>query len=178
LVLESADFGFSYKFSETDKEYKVKLVVKDSQDREAVYEQDVFVFSYPVPKPNPLENYKDLLGVDSDNDDIRDDVQRSIWNYAENDNLLKSDLLELAKIYQRLMSTEDTTESVNRVYKDLLQFNVCNKKKYDDDKLSALDEQMSSLYFNSLDRTIKLMKINDLLLQETLDFKYTEEGCL
>lgn len=84
-------------------------------------------FNFPVPSPDSVDNYATLKGGDSDSDGIRDDNQRSIINVTSKNAEFKTDLEELARIYQRLMEIEDNTSSVGKVHSDLLLKKECMK---------------------------------------------------
>lgn len=51
------------------------------------------------------------------------------------------------------------------------------KKAHNETLVEELDSQIKSLYFNSMDKSMKLIKINDLLLEDVLDKDYSKEEC-
>ncbi len=73
------------------------------------------------PDPGRWENNKTLLGIDSDNDGVRDDVQRYILALDIDHPFFKKALHEWAKVYQVVLRESDMSE------KTLINMGLWNK---------------------------------------------------
>ncbi|NLF83508.1 MAG: hypothetical protein GX568_05960, partial [Candidatus Gastranaerophilales bacterium] len=75
-------------------------------------------------QPNPDEQGKlTLLGIDSDGDGVRDDIQQYIYFEYKDDEATKLALIELAKRYQTtLIQAEDPVAAYNNATKTIRLF--------------------------------------------------------
>ncbi len=84
--------------------HKVSLEVRDAMGATSSIEKEIRVYDPQVPMPG-VENDLTLTGIDSDNDGVRDDVQRWIASVAQNDKQIEY-LKKLARLYQDVLVQE------------------------------------------------------------------------
>ncbi|MFG1486449.1 PKD domain-containing protein [Halobacteriovorax sp. RZ-1] len=164
-------------------EYTVKLETKGSNNIVTEHSEIINVFNLAVPYPDRLENASTLIGVDSDNDLIRDDIQRGLENYAKGN----SDLLQKLKNVQventRLLSVMTELEVNEAIFKREKAV-FCLSQYFKSQNLVNYDQLASSLAielegntFDNVDRVIKRVEIYDLYNSETRN-EFNEEDCL
>jgi len=104
--------------------YLVKLTVTDELGAKNTYSENVFIFNPEVEDPGELGD-STLLGIDSDGDGVRDDVQRWI-NFESKDNIaLKSVLRKYAQNWQSLYANLENSDQLTDLLTKRSQIQVC-----------------------------------------------------
>lgn len=85
----------------------VVLTVTDELGATQRIEKEVYVHDPIVPKPGP-QNNETILGIDTNNNEVRDDVERWIYRVTEGNELKENTLFDIAIAYQHaLVNRED-----------------------------------------------------------------------
>lgn len=100
--------------------YQIFVKVKDKKQKDHEYKNKyrdhvMFVIdeSLEVPMPNPKENNKTVAGIDSDNNGIRDDIQRWINEKYADKPRTKMAVKQMASgMHLDLISTSDKAQSI------------------------------------------------------------------
>ncbi|WP_185903055.1 PKD domain-containing protein [Bacteriovorax stolpii] len=79
--------------------YQVKLKVIDQEGQSDIFEKEIFVHNPEVEDPGE-EGHETILGIDSDEDGVRDDVQRWLNYEAKGDENIRIILKKLARNWQ------------------------------------------------------------------------------
>ncbi|GAB4420753.1 MAG: hypothetical protein OHK0056_31360 [Bacteriovoracaceae bacterium] len=134
------------------KTYTTTLTVKDLQARTNIISKDFTIKYMPVPDPGAIGKGTPG-GVDSDNDGLRDDIQRWIIEHS-NDPELTSLLRIYAKLSQELIEIDfdKTTDPVVIIdnFKKQIRVQGCILKISDNKRKYA--NELSSLTFNTRER--------------------------
>lgn len=119
------------------------------------------------PAPDPIENDKTLLGIDSNNDGVRDDVERWINRKANNNQffrfLLRLEAKSRANRFRNLkLNSEDT---YNLIKRDLYVISACEleivslDKKINRDKFNLYISELRYVFENTKERVMEASKI-------------------
>lgn len=117
----------------------------------------------PVLPPDPgSEGDQTLLGVDSDSDGVRDDIQRYIQFTYPDDNLIRSALREYAKQYQILLPTAGDREASFRNAKRLTKDGNCVYAINRPEAWNMLRELRARI-LNTRERSVAYIQFSDSL---------------
>ena len=132
--------------------YNVTLTVTDELSATNVYSQKIYVANVEVLDPGNA-GIQDLMGVDSDGDGVRDDVQRFIKKVSKDDVVLGKALKEIAKNYSIEITKLKNNTAIDF---EVLQNNkreLCVSSKFtNSDDSSALLKGLNLVYFNTDER--------------------------
>lgn len=125
------------------------------------------IFNTDLP-PDPGKNgIQTLLGIDSDDDGVRDDVQRFISRTYSEDKLLALALTEYAKLFQVILqNTSDRDIAFNNAKKLSAIYECVHyiQGKVEKDTFSGLRAEI----LNTKERTIAFLKFNNNLAGQIL----------
>jgi len=131
-------------------EYQLSI---DHNRSNLTHTQEEIIHGYTLPpEPDPDFNNATLAGIDSNNNGIRDDVERAI--YKKYDKKLHAVfLMNIAKFYQRTLV--ESTENAKIIQKDSTKTIDC--RIY----LRSLDPSFKYVTFNKEDRYVKDLTLNN-----------------
>lgn len=163
--------------------YQLYVKVKDKKNKEHEFktkykDHAMFVVdsSLQVPMPNEKENDKTVAGVDSDNDGIRDDVQRWINEEFSAQPKVKMAMRQLAMGRQLdLLSVSNKEQSIiasNKYLNDA----ICLSSIVGIDQKSKLNRELDSKLLNTKDRLYADNKANANFSGQAWDLPNTPEG--
>ncbi|WP_024953892.1 Ig-like domain-containing protein [Sulfurospirillum arcachonense] len=115
------------------------------------------------PEPDPTINNSTLLGIDSNNNRVRDDVER--WIYKTYDNPIEIGLfMQNARAYQLVIEypskAHETTKYIDNSYsceRYIFSINSKLEKKYE---YIDTDKELKKIQFNTIQRHIAYQKYN------------------
>jgi len=118
------------------------------------------------PEPDPTVNNATLLGVDVNDNGVRDDVERAIYKKFPKE-IRRKQLMQQAKSDQSMMADDEAIKNAQKWQKIIANKNIaCEKylfRKFDIDfNLEAYD-YMDNIQYNTKDRVIKYMRYNHAL---------------
>ncbi|MCL1947344.1 MAG: hypothetical protein FWF51_09405 [Chitinivibrionia bacterium] len=124
--------------------------------------------SGPIAKlpPHPgAAGKKTILGIDSDGDGIRDDIQIAITKLIPDDPYVRAGAMFAFKMHQELFKTflSDTTQSFEKLYPYFMGISAGNKYWITcktEDVIS--DDEYDVLWYNTKERFLLSEKIDDL----------------
>ena len=151
-IQSSSDFVFQYTFSDNN-EHTVKLVVKDSLDRVAEYEEVVMPYDPQVPAPDELLNSEQFLGIDSDSNGMRDDLQR-FWVVITLNNVeYKRYLGKIIKNLQSMLVNKDDYNLSRTLIEENKSLYRCIYKIDDPDiYTNIIDKHIHTMHYGSKER--------------------------
>lgn len=142
--------------------HSVSLKITDEKNISVEESTNIFVYNPEVPYPDET-SYSDIFGVDSDNNDVRDDVQIWINKVSFDSEVARQALKDLAKIYKHqflnlnnyelLLSLERSKHPlIEKIDGELLKGNGISKS-----------QEFIMVYFNSNERVEKYSQLRDAL---------------
>lgn len=164
------DFGDGSKINSTDPKvqhtfqqnsyYTVNLTVTDATGAQATVSRDVYIYDPLVLDPGE-QGRVDLLGIDSDNDGIRDDVERWI-QFESKDNAAKRKYLRsIALVYEENFRNLDTLSNISNNFSKLNKLEQCVKLvEFNSFKISQINSLFRVAYGNTDDRFLASSKID------------------
>lgn len=120
--------------------------------------------------PDPGEEGKQtLLGVDSDNDGVRDDIQRYIYITYPNEEKVRMALTQTARIYQELLLDSGDPEIAHKNVKKLYRSNACLYYIKDGDIRESLGirRALKAEILNTKERSVAYLEFNNSLAGKT-----------
>jgi PKD repeat protein len=132
--------------------YKVKLTVVDQAGHSNFVEKEIYVHDPEVEDPGE-EGRKTILGVDSDNDGIRDDIQRWINYDSKGSEQVRGMLRKIAKNWQdNIVDVDDKIKS-RKLIEDRFQLEACLRGVvYDEERSEHLLSFMEYIVFYTPER--------------------------
>jgi PKD repeat protein len=154
----STGWLISHRYTATGN-YNITLTVKDEAGNSDSISKQLYIYDPEVLDPKDANN-DTLIGIDSDGDGVRDDIQRWINFEAEDNVQLKISLKNLAKNWQELMlNTGDLSKSQDLFIKNQ-KLGIYLYGVLDNDVRSAnLIRIMKFLYFRTEERYQALLNI-------------------
>ncbi|MCK6594950.1 MAG: hypothetical protein L6Q33_07100 [Bacteriovoracaceae bacterium] len=147
--------------------YQLFVKIKDKKRNEHFFktkykDHAMFVIdsSLEVPMPDPKKNNATIAGVDTDNDGIRDDVQRWINEEFGDQPKVKMAMREAAILRQQSFLNVDDKNASILISKKRLDSNLCLYSIVGNDKGTKLLNGLKSLLLNTKDRIYTDIKIN------------------
>lgn len=174
-IESSSDFSFQYTFADNN-EHTVKLVVKDSLDRVAEYEEIVKPYDLEVPGPDLLDNFINFTGVDSDNNGIRDDLQREFIVLTNQNSDLKRYLKRVVQNLQKILINSNDITEVERLIDENKDIYRCIDKIEDENDYSDIRNDLLALNYNSKDRLHFFRSIKYLYAKDYQNESFDCEG--
>ncbi|WP_412470135.1 MULTISPECIES: PKD domain-containing protein [unclassified Halobacteriovorax] len=151
-VQSSSDFNFQYSFADNN-EHSVKLIVKDSLDRSAEYSETIRPYDPEVLVPDIVENFENLLGVDSDNNGIRDDIQRFYIPISLNNSDYRRYLDKVVRNLQLIFKNQEDHNFIRMLIQENKDVYSCIQKLEDPNIYkSMIDKHLHTLNYNSKKR--------------------------
>lgn len=129
--------------------YNVNLTVTDQNGATDTQSLQIYIYDAEVAFYDS-ENDQDLLGVDSDNDDIRDDVQ--VWiNHELKDNLAaKTIIKKLASNFSLEFKNLSDQEKLRELFKKEEIIELCLRSKIEsEERVDYLLQMLRMQYFNT-----------------------------
>ena len=132
--------------------------------------------SLQVPMPDPKKNDATIAGVDSDNDGVRDDIQRWINEEFNSQPKMKAAVRQVAMARQLdLLSVDDKLKSVESG-KKLLESHGCIYFINGIDEGARVSREMKERYLNTKDRLYAEIKANANFSGQAYESPNTPEG--
>lgn len=127
--------------------------------------------------PDPGEaGEQTLLGIDSDNDGVRDDIQRYIYITYPREERVRLALFQTARVYQELLLHSDDPEIVHENVKKLYRSMDCLYYiKNGVDNAMDIDDELNAKILNTKERSLKYIKSNNNLAGKTTKMTPIEE---
>lgn len=149
--------------------YNVSLKVTDEMGGEAVFSEPVYIYDPVVRDPGEAGEIG-LAGVDSDENQIRDDVQRWIQFQAK-DNIGKKRYMEaIALIYEKNFKNINDLDLVSKNFNLKLKYEQCLKLVDDNiDSREDLQTGLSILYGNTNERARALFQIDGIAAGQVVE---------
>jgi len=116
------------------------------------------------PEPNKEENDKTLLGIDTNNNGVRDDVER--WIYETYDNPIERGIfMQSARAYQKVIVDPSKAHETVRYSDDVLSCEFywiyeSSPKPFDKYKHFANRKELKKIQFNTLKRHMAYERYN------------------
>lgn len=134
-----------------------------------IYSETINGHTLP-PEPDPIINNSTLLGIDSNNNGVRDDVERWIYKTYKDKHPIHIDIaMQAARAYKKVLETPEKAKEIHnlvsapvycegyfRVFADLF-----GDTKYIQQKI--LGTQFDNIYFNIPERNNAYLKYQQLL---------------
>lgn len=124
------------------------------------------------PEPNKTLNDSTLLGIDSNNNGVRDDVERWIYKKYENKHPVHIDIaMQAARGYKQVLETPEKAKEIHKKVDAAIYCEIHYRTyyKYCDDMQLVTEDRISSdyfirkIYFNTVDRESKYLQFDKLL---------------
>ena len=142
----STNFKTQHNYSEYGN-YQVRLKVIDQGGQSSVFEKIIYVHNPEVEDPGEV-GHETILGIDSDSDGIRDDVQRWVNYEAKGEEGIRIILKKLAKNWQENIKEVNDREKSKILIEKRNKIEVCLEGTLADDVRSAhLKQMMEYIYF-------------------------------
>jgi PKD repeat protein len=141
--------------------YNVSLTVEDFQGTINTKSYQIYINNSEVENPG-VAGEVGLLGIDSDGDGTRDDVQRWISFESKNNNELKLYLKKLAHNYHLAVVNRNNEEMLTSLYKTRELIELCLKSKVGNDQVhSELTGFMGLIFFNTEERVRNSIQMDE-----------------
>jgi hypothetical protein len=143
-----------------NKYYNVALKITDNFGAQKTFSKTIFIYDPQVLDPGEVGR-RDLLGIDSDNDGIRDDVERWIQFEAKDDSIKRKYLRSIAVIYEENFRNIDNPSNITSNFSKLNKLGQCLKLVESDfTKIDLINSIFKIAYGNTNDRFLALNTIN------------------
>ena len=130
-----------------------------------IYSETINGHTLP-PEPDPKINNSTLLGIDSNNNGVRDDVERAIYIKFPKE-IRRQQLMQRAKSDQSMMADDEAIKNAQKWQKIIANKNIaCAKylfRKFDIDFDLDADDYIKNIQYNNKDRVFKYMRYNHAL---------------
>lgn len=140
------------------------------QDRRYPFDTNAVAWSFFFLPPDPGEEGKQtLLGIDSDNDGVRDDIQRYIYFTYPNEKKVRLALTQIAKDFQTLLpDAADSDKALENVKKKnnsiICLYYILNKGIHENMKYQAA---LKAEILNTKERSFAYITFNNSLAGKT-----------
>ena len=114
------------------------------------------------PEPDEAENNATILGVDVNNNEVRDDVERWIYSHYE-EPLAREILLQTATTYQKLFASPNEAHTISQIMDDTLAcefYLIDNNSKFDEKYGYSINKDMDKIVFNTHERHMAYYRYN------------------
>ena len=142
--------------------YPVELTVVDERGATKTIAKQIFVYEINVHDPGP-DNELSIIGVDSDSDGIRDDIQRIIARLSLENLAKKKYLTMLAKTYESNIRNKENELIIKKNFQDGILINQCieliSGKELSEQEISLID-----IYYHNTDERFKAQKSVEIFL--------------
>jgi PKD repeat protein len=162
-ILNTAEPIIQKQFGDAEK-ISVMLTVVDLQDRESSIDRELNLYKMSVPKP-PAQDTS-LLGVDSDSNGVRDDVQRYIIARIKGHNLITPVSMKIAAYTQEMLTEASDQDRLNELYKLRHDQLLCLTSIMKSAGASLLFREIQAITYNSKERLEYYMTIRGKLLDD------------
>lgn len=153
-------------------------------DRRYPFDTEAVTWSFFSLPLDPGEKGKEtLLGIDSDNDGVRDDIQRYIYLTYPNEKIVRLALSQIARNYQELLPDSSDPEIAYENVKKLNRSRACLHYVKDNDiyKVIKIRRAIKAELLNTQERSLKYLEFNNSLAGRTAtlpSFEEQESCCL
>ncbi len=151
-----------------NKKESVELLVIDSMGREAATTREINIYRFAVPDPKQ-EGEVALLGIDSDSDGVRDDVQRYIIARLKGHLDITPIALKIARFTQQMIEHNESQLLVDQYYKLRHDQYLCLIHKMDSRSAGILLREIKAVSFNTKDRIDIWVKNHSSISRGALD---------
>jgi len=115
------------------------------------------------PEPDPKINNSTLLGIDSNNNGVRDDVER--WIYKTYDYPIERGIfMQSARAYQKVIvdpkKAHETVKYMDRSYSCGRFWRLNDKELYEKYRFKYMDKDLEKIQFNTLKRHMAYERYN------------------
>lgn len=117
------------------------------------------------PEPNKEENEKTLLGIDSNTNGVRDDVERAIYERFPKE-IRRQQLMQQARAHQSFLADEDAITNAQKWEKIITKDIACAKylfRKFNIDFDLEADAYMKNVLYNTKERVFNYVRFNHAL---------------
>lgn len=137
----------------------------------ALFYSHSFADEINLPPDPGIEGKETLLGIDSDNDGVRDDIQRYIHLTYPQEEKVRLALFQIAKNYQELLPNASIPEIAYKHFVKLTRSRVC-LFFIKDDYRAAIDirRALQAEILNTKERSIRYIEFDNNLAGKTTAF--------
>lgn len=118
------------------------------------------------PEPDPKINNSTLLGIDSNNNGVRDDVERAIYEKFPKE-IRRQQLIQRAKTHQSMLADDEAIKNAQKWQNLIANKNIaCASYLFDTFDIEfdlEADAYMKNIQYNNKDRVFKYTRYNHAL---------------
>ncbi len=147
-------------------------------DRRYSIDTDDLIWNFKFLPPDPGDAGKEtLLGIDSDSDGVRDDIQRYIYFTYPDEKKVRLSLTQIARNYQILLPDSSDPEISHENVKTLIRSRACLSYIKDDNIREAIKirKMMKAEILDTQERSLKYLEFNNSLAGKTSTLPKFEE---
>lgn len=126
------------------------------------------------PIPNATENSKTISGIDTNNNQVRDDVENFILTTYTNEPEQKA-LVQTASVIQKALLEVNTKTDVQNYYQEMSKAQACTKQVFGSD--SKEYNQIRAKTLNTMDIVRKDLEISLLMSGEVFTDTWSGNPC-
>jgi hypothetical protein len=174
-IVESSDKRITHSFSES-KTYLVKLTVVDVLENTSSKVREVYVPTFSVVAPDHSIAKETLLGIDSNTNLIRDDVERAIEILSKGNLTVKRNLLYIAHNFETGYRKSDIEAELNLLMRKTIDSLAClNKELNDERKVETLYSYLVLFYKNTPERSLIYYRLAESVNGESFQTRLSDE---
>lgn len=174
-VVESSDKRIIHSFSES-KTYSVKLTVVDFLENTSIKIKEVYVPTFSVVAPDYNIAKETLLGIDSNSNLIRDDIERAIEIMSKGNVTVKRNLLYIAHNFETGYRKSDVEAELNLLMRKTIDSLAClNKELNDEGKVETLYSYLVLFYKNTPERSLMYYRLVESINGESFKTRLSDE---
>lgn len=154
--------------------YNVILKVTDSKGAQSLFTKRIYIYDPQVINPEEAGR-QDLLGIDSDEDGIRDDVQIWIQSEAKDNEVKRKYLRSIAIVYEDNFKNLSSPPNITLNFYKLSKLEQCVKLvELNAEKVSQINSIFRIAYGNTDNRFLALNTIDASFAGQTIDPEMSE----
>lgn len=161
--------------------YNVILVVEDETGATDSITRRIYIPNIEVPDPGPAVD-DTLLGIDTDMNGVRDDVQNWILLEAKDNANLKSLMMKMAKYYQSNFTNVNDELKIRETAKKQEYASICLSSLVEESKVVEIESSFKLFHFNTEERVKALTPILQaqagMLSESSADMVNPQDYCL
>ena len=149
------------------------------QDRRYLFDIETIAWTFFSLPPDPGEEGKQtLLGIDTDHDGVRDDIQRYIYFSYPDDKKVQLALTQIARNYQELLPDSGDPEKAHENVKKLLCSRAClYYVKGNLDIAFDIQDALRAEVLNTKERSNAYIEFNRSIVGKTTPLPTDEKKC-
>jgi hypothetical protein len=135
------------------------------------------------PEPDPAVNNSTLLGIDVNNNGVRDDVERWIYKTYKNMHPVHIDIaMQAARAFKKVLETPEKAKEIRQVVSSPIYcegyFSVYADKFGDKILINArvVDKRFENMYFNTSERNAKYLIYQNKLSGDSYTVPWPSKG--